>query len=65
MKVKELIEYLKTCNPDAKVLVEAIYHNGLKDAKIIDTAIEPELERMGDFGDEVIINIADYQIPDK
>lgn len=63
MKVKELIEYLKTCDSEAKIMVEAPYHNGLINSKIIDMAIEPELDRLADCGDEIIIAIADYQIP--
>lgn len=62
MTVKELIDFLEDCNPEAKVLVEAPFHDGTINSKVIDMAIEPELDRLGDFGSEVIIDIAVYQV---
>ena len=62
MKVKELIEYLKGCNPDSTVKVSAPFHNGCENSPVIDKLVEIEYERLGEFVGVVEIEIADYQI---
>ncbi len=65
MKVNELINYLKSCKSDAIVKINAPFHDGYENSKVIDDCIEPELERVADRGEIVIIEIADYQVNSK
>ena len=62
MKVKELIEYLKDCNPDSIVKISAPFHNGYENSPVIDKLIDIEYERLSEYTGLVEIEIADYQI---
>lgn len=64
MKVKELINFLNNCNPDAKVVIDAPYHNGLTNSLIYYIEIEPYQYNITKKNNKVVITIEQDQIPD-